>query len=92
MQFVTVSLRRHRQSVWRSGEERFHRLNGRLRGLEVHQLALEDSERRTREELRHRDAEIGGLQEQLRQTRALIREMESTKAWRFHQWWQRRKP
>ncbi len=95
------------------GEERYHRLNGKLTGLEVHSQVLEGSERRARERLRRREEDIHGLNQQIRKLEAdvgsqsdtlrqtydeierlnqLIRDMRSTKAWRLHQWWQRRKP
>ncbi|MCP3959634.1 MAG: glycosyltransferase [bacterium] len=81
------------------GEESYHRLNGRLAGLEVHQQVLEESERRARDELREREGEVQKLSETLRQTWGeierlgeLIRSMESSRAWRAHQWWQRHKP
>ena len=93
------------------GEDRFHRLNGKLAGLEVHSQVLEGSERRARERLRRREEEIHGLNQRIRQLEgdvdsqsdtlrqtydeierlgSLIRAMESSKAWRVHQWWQRR--
>jgi uncharacterized protein YoxC len=120
-------------------EDSYHRLNGKLAGLEVHSQVLEGSERRARERLRRREedihglsqqihglnqqiqglnqhiqdlnqqihglnqhihkleSDIGGQSETLRQTydeierlNLLIRAMESSKAWRLHQWWQRR--
>ncbi len=102
------------------GEERYHRLNGKLAGLEVHQQVLEQSERRARAELRQREGEIHGLSHQIQQLHdhvgqqtetlrqqtetlrrtydeierlnQLIRAMESTKAWRVHQWWQEHRP
>ncbi len=115
-------------------EERYHQLNGKLTGLEVHQQVLEGSERRARERLRRREDDIHGLNHQIRQLQdhagrqaealrqqteildqrtrdldqqtealrhayeeierlsQLIRAMESSKAWRAHQWWQERKP
>ncbi len=102
------------------GEERYHRLNGKLAGLEVHQQVLEESERRAREQLRRREGEIHGLSHQIQQLHdhagqqteslrrqdealrrtydeierlnELIRTMESSKAWRAHQWWQEHRP
>ncbi len=130
------------------GEERYHRLNGKLAGLEVHQQVLERSEHRTHEQLRRRESEIHRLSHQVQQLHdhvgeqteslsqqsdalsrtyaeierlnevirqlqdqigqetetlgqtyaeierlnELIRVMESSKAWRLHQWWQERGP
>ena len=90
----------------RGSEERYHRANGRVASLELYQKVLEESERRAREELREtqraadqRDAELRRTFDELGRTHAEIerlnelrRAMESTRAWRFHQWWQRRKP
>ncbi len=102
------------------GEERYHQLNGKLAGLEVHSQVLEGSERRARERQRQREGDIQGLNEQIRQLQTAvdqqtdslnqqgeslrqtyeeierlnehIRVMESSKAWRAHQWWQEHKP
>ncbi len=85
-------------------EARYHDANGKLAGLEVHQQVLEESERRARELLRQREGEIHGLHQHAEQLSAdlrqsydeverlneLIRAMESSKAWRMHQWWQER--
>ena len=100
-----------RRQVRRS-EERYHQLNGKLSGIEVHQQVLEESERRVQGELRQREQEVLDLRQELlkreedvrgqsatlRQTydeierlNELIQAMESSKAWRLHQWWQRRK-
>ncbi len=102
---LRVEIEALRDALARS-EERYHETNGQLHNLKIQQRVLEESERRAREELRQRDGEvvtlehqIGEQSETLRQTwaeierlNALIREMESTRAWRAHQWWQRRKP
>ncbi len=50
------------------GEERYHRLNGKLAGLEVHQQVVEASERRAVENLRQREGDIHELQGQLRRS------------------------
>ena len=76
----------------RHGEERYHRLNGRLAGVEVHSQVLEESERRARADLRQREDEIRQTHNEIERLAQLIRAMESTKAWRLHQWWQRHKP
>ncbi len=49
------------------GEKRYHRLHGKLAGLEVHQKVLEESERRAWSDLRQRDGEVHALQDQLRE-------------------------
>ncbi len=53
----------------------------------------------TRERLRLMTEQEARLADELRGTYAeverltrLVADMESTRAWRFHQWWQRRKP
>ena len=37
-------------------------------------------------------AALGRTYAEIERLNALIRTMESTRAWRLHQWWQRRKP
>ena len=76
----------------KQGEERYHRLNGRLAGIEVHQRVIEESEGRAREESRQRETEILKTYGEIERLNELIRSMESSKAWRLHQWWQRRRP
>ncbi len=76
----------------RRAEERYHQLNGRLAGVEVNNQVLEESERRARADLRQREDEIRQTHNEIERLTELIRAMESTKAWRLHQWWQRRKP
>lgn len=81
----------------------FHELRGRLGSLEKHVELLEQSERRTREELRaahhaehERDltlrkvyAENEALSAEIERLGSLIREMESTRAWQAHRWLER---
>ncbi len=101
-----------RRGEVQQAEARYHQLNGELQGVQIHQQVIEESERRTREEFRQREADIlrqtqdihslqaqiDGQSKTLRQTydeierlNELIRTMESSKAWRMHQWIQRRK-
>ncbi len=49
------------------GEKRYHRLHGKLAGIEVHQKVLEESERRAWADLRQRDGEVHDLRDQLRE-------------------------
>ncbi|MEM7355540.1 MAG: PIG-L family deacetylase [Acidobacteriota bacterium] len=69
---------KQRRDELRRGEERYHQLNGKLTGLEVHQRVLEDSERRAREEWRQREAELLGLQQQVRELTAAVDEQSTT--------------
>ncbi len=96
----------------RRSEERYHRSNGRVASLELHQKVLEQSEGRARTELQQVQQSLWETQQALRETQQaweeqgselrrtygeierlgeLIRAMESTRAWRLHQWWQRQK-
>jgi LmbE family N-acetylglucosaminyl deacetylase len=77
----------------------FYGLNGRLESAERHAAVLEAVEERTRAELRsvaarkeQLDAELGATYGEIERLTALVREMESTRAFRLHRWWQRVKP
>ena len=81
-------------------------LNGRLESAERHATVLEAVEERTRAELRSMvaqteqltarkeqlDAELGATYGEIERLTSLVQEMESTRAFRFHRWWQRVKP
>ncbi len=57
--------------------------------------ALADRDRRIAEletALREQGEALGRTHAEIERLDALIRAMESTRAWRLHQWWQRRKP
>ena len=78
-------------------EERFHTANGELVGLrDANTLASAELRRLYEEEQRlHADgadqaAHLGRTYAEIERLNRLIREMEGTRAWRLHQWWQRR--
>jgi len=52
--------------------QEFHQLNGKLAGFEAHQRVLEESEHRTRADLRQRDNEILELKQHVRELDALL--------------------
>lgn len=53
---------------------------------------MSEQEARVAEELRATYAEIERLNGEIARRDELVRTMESTRAWRAHQWWQRHKP
>lgn len=67
----------------------FHRLRGRQGSLELHAKVLEESERRSREELRTSHRAEQAATEEIARLNSLIKAMESTKAWRAHRWVER---
>jgi len=77
----------------------YYGLNGRLTSAERHCENLEVSERRSREEMRETVVVLRKVEElnletfaEIERLNELVRAMESTRAWRLHQWWQRLKP
>ena len=80
-----------------SWEERFHTANGNLAASreqneqmtdEVQRLY--DEEAKLRAALEDQTAHLGRTYAEIERLNGLIREMEATRAWRLHQWWQRR--
>ncbi len=80
-----------------AGEERYHRLNGELAGVrqglddaksELERLYVE--EERLTHDLGRQTELVGRLYTEIARQKEQIEAMEGTRAWRFHQWWQRR--
>lgn len=78
-------------------EERFHALNGELEGfraghakLTAELQRLYDEERRLRAGLDDQTAHLGRTYAEIERLNRLIRDMEATRAWRLHQWLQRK--
>ncbi len=79
-------------------EERFHNVSGELAGskeehgrLSTELQRLYDEERKLRTAVDDQTAHLGRTYAEIERLNRLIREMESTRAWRTHQWWQRRR-
>ena len=78
-------------------EERYHALNGEAAALREEREQLHAEIRRLGEEERKLRAVVDDQTDHLGRTYAeigrlngLVRQMEGTRAWRMHQWWQRR--
>ncbi len=85
-------------------EERYHAAGGEaaaLRGdlerykedrgrLELEIQRLYEEERKLRAAVEDQTAHLGRTYAEIERLNSLIREMESTRAWRMHQWWQKR--
>ncbi|HEX7181296.1 MAG TPA: PIG-L family deacetylase [Thermoanaerobaculia bacterium] len=78
-------------------EERYHVLNGELTAWKEDSLRvraelqrLYDEENKLRQALDEQSAHLGRTYAEIERLNRLIRDMESTRAWRTHQWWQRR--
>lgn len=78
-------------------EERFHTANGELLGLRdanaqasTELRRLYEEERQLRAAVEDQSAHLGRTYAEIERLNRLIREMEATRAWRVHQWWQRR--
>lgn len=78
-------------------EDRFHRLNGELQATaedhrrlagEVERLYGE--ERKLRAVVEDQTAHLGRTYAEIERLGGVVREMEATRAWRLHQWWQRK--
>jgi LmbE family N-acetylglucosaminyl deacetylase len=79
-----------------SWEERFHAANGELAGFRdasarttAELQRLYEEERKLRAALDDQNAHLGRTYAEIERLNRLIREMEATRAWRLHQWWQR---
>jgi LmbE family N-acetylglucosaminyl deacetylase len=85
-------------------EERYHALNGELAAvqgelamwkeehgrLRAETQRLYEEERKLHQTADDQTAHLGRTYAEIERLERLIREMESTRAWRAHQWWQRR--
>lgn len=85
-------------------EERYHAANGELTSLrgELDRLQAErgkidaevqrlyEEERKLRAAVEDQTAHLGRTYAEIERLNGILREMESTRAWRFHQWWSRR--
>jgi hypothetical protein len=77
-------------------EDRYHAANGQieaLRGVQ-HQLEVEiqrlyGQEQQLRDVVADQTAHLGRTYAEIERLNQLIREMESTRAWRLHRWWHR---
>ncbi len=77
-------------------EERFHAVHGEAAALRGDQARLAgeiqrlyDEERQLRAAVEEQSAHLGRTYAEIERLNGLIREMESTRAWRLHQSWQR---
>ena len=85
-------------------EERYHALNGELAAvraelgqwkedhgrLTAEAQRLYDEEGKLRQAVDEQTAHLGRTYAEIERLNGLIRTMQSTRAWRAHQWWQRR--
>ncbi|HEX3530227.1 MAG TPA: PIG-L family deacetylase [Thermoanaerobaculia bacterium] len=78
-------------------EERFHAVNGELAGLKDDRRRIEtelqrlyDEERSLRATADDQTAHLGRTYAEIERLNGMIRDMQSTRAWRAHAWWQRR--
>jgi LmbE family N-acetylglucosaminyl deacetylase len=82
-------------------EERYHALNGETAILKAEHAKLQDDTRqeiqrlygeegKLRASLEDQTAHLGRTYAEIERLNGLIREMEATRAWRVHQWWQRK--
>ena len=79
-------------------EERYHARNGEAAALqEAHDRLrtetqrLYEDERKLRATIDDQTAHLGRTYAEIERLNGIIREMEATRAWRVHQWWQGRK-
>lgn len=79
-------------------EERYHALNGELEALRQDNGRLQtdvqrlyDQERKLRDNLHEQIVHLRRTYAEIERLNGLIRQMESTRAWRLHQWVQERK-
>lgn len=72
-------------------EERFHAANGEAAALRAERARLEADGTRLRAESAEHGAHLARTYAEIERLNGLLREMESTRAWRAHQWLQRRK-
>jgi LmbE family N-acetylglucosaminyl deacetylase len=80
-------------------EELYHRANGDLAALQNAHAALGQEagrlygeEEKLRAALAERDLHLGRTYGEIERLNRLLKEMEATRAWRAHEWLQRRKP
>jgi len=78
-------------------EERYHTINGELAGLKDDRRRIEtelqrlyDEERNLRATADDQTAHLGRTYAEIERLNGVIRDMQSTRAWRAHAWWQRR--
>jgi len=78
-------------------EERFHAVNGDLAGLKDDRRRIEaelqrlyDEETRLRAAVGDQTAHLGRTYAEIERLNGVLRTMESTRAWRAHEWWRRR--
>jgi LmbE family N-acetylglucosaminyl deacetylase len=79
-------------------EERYHARNGELAALQEDQGRLRaeaqrlyEDERKLRATIDDQTAHLGRTYAEIERLNGIIREMEATRAWRVHQWWQGKK-
>jgi len=82
---------------WNRLEDRYHVLNGEAsalreerEGLRAEIQRLYDEETKLRAAMDDQTGHLGRTYAEIERLNSLIREMESTRAWRIHRWWQRR--
>lgn len=99
-----AALSRDQQAVTRERflwEERYHALNGELAILRDEHAKLQEDSRREIQRLYDEEGKLRAAVEdqtahlartyaEIERLNGLIREMEATRAWRVHQWWQRK--
>jgi len=78
-------------------EEHYHNVNGELAGLKDDRRRIEtelqrlyDEERNLRATADDQTAHLGRTYAEIERLNGVIRDMQSTRAWRAHAWWQRR--
>lgn len=78
-------------------EERYHAANGELTGLRGEREALRaelqrlyDEEKKLRAAVDDQTKHLARTYAEIERLNGILREMEATRAWRVHQWWQRR--
>jgi glycosyltransferase involved in cell wall biosynthesis len=99
-----AALSRDQQAVTRERflwEERYHALNGELAILRDEHAKLQEDSRREIQRFYDEEGKLRAAVEdqtghlartyaEIERLNGMIREMEATRAWRVHQWWQRR--
>jgi len=99
-----AALSRDQQAVTRERflwEERYHALNGELAILRDEHAKLQEDSRREIQRLYDEEGKLRAAVEdqtghlartyaEIERLNGILREMEATRAWRVHQWWQRR--
>jgi len=99
-----AALSRDQQAVTRERflwEERYHALNGELAILRDEHAKLQEDSRREIQRLYDEEGKLRAAVEdqtghlartyaEIERLNGILREMEATRAWRVHQWWQRK--